>query len=61
MVQISNAEYAALVSERDQLAVRVAALTQALESLQRLDFKLRADDGGGLPAPACKIIDSALA
>ena len=61
MVQISNADYAALVSERDQLAVRVAAQAEALESLQRLDFQLRADGGEGLPALACKIIDGALA
>lgn len=60
MVRISNAGYAALVSERDQLAVRVAAQAEALESLRRLDFQLRADGGEGLPTQACKVIDGEL-
>lgn len=34
---------------------------EALASLQRLDFRLRAAGGEGLPAEACKIIDGALA
>ena len=61
MIQLSNSEYAALVGERDQLAVRVAAQAQAIEALQALDFKPRADGDAGLPAEACKIIDGVAA
>lgn len=60
MVQLPNADDATLVGERDKLAVRAAAQARALEALQLLDFKLRADGGEGLPAEACKIIDGAL-
>ena len=52
-----NRAFWLVTGEIDRLAIRAV---DALEKLQKLDFKIRADGQPGLPAEACRIIQSAI-